>query len=133
MGHSLRTSQGVDAQRFELVGSGDAGAAGPIGLHVLPDPFGIQVRRVGRDPEQGEHAAGGGGEADTDFALCTGCPSRINNTGPPASWSSRLPKSMNFCAVRVPSMIEKRSAPLAVTAEIMFTENRAPVLETTGV
>jgi hypothetical protein len=33
----------------------------------------------------------------------------------------------------VPSKTEKRSAPLGVIAEIMFTECRAPVLFTTGV
>lgn len=30
-------------------------------------------------------------------------------------------------------MMENRSAPWALTAEIMFTENRAPVVVTTGV
>jgi len=58
---------------------------------------------------------------------------RIRNTGPGASCSRRLQKSMNLAEVRVPSTLENRSAPLAETAEIMFTLNRAPVEPTTGV
>jgi hypothetical protein len=57
----------------------------------------------------------------------------MRNTGPWASCSRRWQKSMNPAAVKVPVMMENRSAPWAVTAEIMFTLNRAPVEATTGV
>ena len=40
---------------------------------------------------------------------------------------------MKLAAVVVPSNTANRSAPLAVTAETMFTENLAPVTSTTGV
>lgn len=40
---------------------------------------------------------------------------------------------MNFCASRVPCTMSYLKDPPAVTAEIMLTGNRAPVVRTTGV
>ena len=40
---------------------------------------------------------------------------------------------MNTAALTVPSCTMNRSAPCAVTAESMLSENRAPVARTTGV
>src|SRR5215218_633837 len=88
---------------FEVIGAGNAGAADPVVLDVLPHPLvRVQFRRIPRKNSRSRPPVDAA-NALTALERCTGWPSRTRNTGPGASCSSRRQKSMNTGPFKLPS------------------------------